>query len=62
MKIITQISKSEAAALSQMGYCYNRDLHKTHPRHGKHGHYYATEDKRLMRDLAKLREQRIIAK
>nr|DAT97420.1 MAG TPA: hypothetical protein [Bacteriophage sp.] len=45
-----------------MGYRYNRDLHKTHPRHGKHGHYYATEDKRLMRDLAKLREQRMITK
>jgi len=56
--ILIKISKDEMEFLQTKGYTFPSDLHKTYSGN-KNNRYYATEDKKLLRDLEWYRRDRI---
>lgn len=54
-----RISKTEKEYLLSKGYKWSDHIHKTHSNSGIT--YYATEDKRLLKELKNYRQSRIIS-
>lgn len=57
---IVLITKQEAHELEQLGYTFDKNEGMLHHSYSKHPKYYLTENKRALKDLEKIRTNKIV--